>query len=85
MVRNKSFWILKDYVIFDMKIFKTNQNKPERVVRLIVSLFLIPTPFILGSSSYSILLSTVGGVLLFNSVVGTCYIYRILGVDTCKT
>ena len=67
-----------------MKIFKTNQNKPERVLRLIVSLFLIPTPFILDISTYSILLSSVGGILLFNSLVGTCYIYRILGVDTCK-
>ena len=67
-----------------MKMFKTNQNKPERVVRLIVSLFLIPTPFILDISTYSILLSSVGGILLFNSIVGTCYIYRILGVDTCK-
>ena len=67
-----------------MKIFKTNQNKPERVLRLIVSLFLIPTPFILDISTYSILLSSVGGILLFNSIVGTCYIYRILGVDTCK-
>ena len=67
-----------------MKILKTNQNKPERVLRLIVSLFMIPTPLIIGSASYSILLSAIGGVLLFNSIVGTCYIYRILGVDTCK-
>ncbi|MDB9884368.1 DUF2892 domain-containing protein [Candidatus Marinimicrobia bacterium] len=67
-----------------MKIFKTNQNKAERVVRLIVSLFLIPTPLILGSSTYSIILSILGGTLFFNSIVGTCYIYRILGVDTYK-
>ena len=67
-----------------MKIFKTNQNKPERVVRLIVSLFLIPTPFILGSSTYSMLLSTIGCILLFNSIVGTCYIYKTLGIDTSK-
>ena len=72
------------FVVFSMKIFKTNQNKSERVVRLIVSLFLLTTPFIIGSSTYSMILSTVGGILLFNSIVGTCYIYRIFGVDTCK-
>ena len=36
-----------------MEIFKTNQNKAERILRLIVSLFLIPAPIILGSSAYS--------------------------------
>ena len=67
-----------------MKIFIKNQNKSERLLRLLISLFLIPTPIILDLSTYSILLAVVGGILLFNSIVGTCMIYRFFGINTCK-
>ena len=49
-----------------------------------ISLFLIPTPMILGLSTYSILLAVVGGILFFNSILGTCMIYRFFGINTCK-
>ena len=65
-------------------MFITNQNKTERIVRFIISLFLLPTPLILGQSNYSIVLCVLGGILLFNSIVGTCMIYKIFGVDTCR-
>ena len=65
-------------------MFTTNQNKTERIVRFIISLFLLPTPLILGQSNYSIVLCVLGGILLFNSTVGTCMIYKIFGVDTCR-
>ena len=56
-------------------MFKTNQNKSERFVRLIICLLIIPTPFIICVSNYSsILVST----LLFNFISGTCVIYKIL-------
>jgi len=67
-----------------MKIFKTNQNNAERVLRFIVALFLIPSPLIIGFTSYSLLLFGVGCILLFNAVIGTCMIYKVLGIDTCK-
>lgn len=67
-----------------MKLFITNQNKSERVVRFIVSLFLLPSPFILACTTYSMILGVLGCILLFNSLIGTCYIYRILGINTCK-
>ena len=67
-----------------MKIFTTNQNKSERIVRFIISIFLLPTPVFLGQSNYSIFLCVIGGILLFNSIVGTCMIYKLFGVDTCK-
>jgi DMSO reductase anchor subunit len=65
-------------------MFITNQNKTERIVRFIISLFLLPTPLILGQSNYSIVLCVLGSILLFNSIVGTCMIYKIFGVDTCR-
>lgn len=68
-----------------MKIFNTNQNNSERVLRVLLALFLLPTPLILGPFTYSYVLSIIGAVLLFNGLIGTCYIYRVLGVNTCNT
>ena len=44
----------------------------------------MPAPLILGFTPYSIVLISIGGVLLFNALVGTCMIYKIMGIDTCK-
>ena len=67
-----------------MKLFVTNQNNSERIARFIISIFLIPAPFIYGYEFFSIVQAVVGGVLLFNSVSGMCTIYRIFGANTCK-
>ena len=67
-----------------MSLFTTNQNKSERIARLIISLFLLPAPFSLDYSNYGFLLGAVGIVLLFNALVGTCMIYKMFGVNTCK-
>jgi|TARA_B100001939_G_scaffold275294_1_gene243348 hypothetical protein len=67
-----------------MKLFVTNQNNSERIARFIISIFLIPAPFIYGYELFSIVQAVVGGVLLFNSVSGMCSIYRIFGANTCK-
>lgn len=67
-----------------MNFFKPNQNNSERIARFIISLFLLPAPIILGTSNYALVLCGVGGILLFNSVVGTCVIYKVFGINTCK-
>ena len=67
-----------------MNIFIKNQNKPERILRLLLSIPLIPSLFIMGVTPYSIILFSIGLILLFNSVVGTCMIYKFLGINTCK-
>lgn len=67
-----------------MDFFKPNQNNSERVARFVISLFLLPAPIILGTSNYALLICGIGGVLLFNSVVGTCVIYKVFGINTCK-
>ena len=67
-----------------MELFKKNQNNAERVLRFIVAMFLVPAPLVLGFTTYAIVLCSVGGILLFNALVGTCMIYRIMGVDTCN-
>ena len=67
-----------------MELFKPNQNKAERVLRFIVALFLIPAPIIHGPTSYALILCAVGIILLFNALVGTCMIYKTMGINTCK-
>ena len=67
-----------------MKLFKINQNKSERILRLIISIFIIPAYFVLEQNNYTMLITTVGFILLFNSIVGTCFTYRIFGVNTCN-
>ena len=67
-----------------MELLKTNQNNAERILRFIVALFLVPAPLVIGSTLYSLLLCSVGVILLFNALVGTCMIYKILGVNTCS-
>ena len=78
-----------------MKIFLKNQNKSERVARLIISLFLIPSPFVLEKSpnEYELLMDLtpfsfaqfiVGVILLFNAFSGMCVIYQFFGANTCK-
>jgi len=64
-------------------MFSTNQNKAERIVRFIISLFLLPAPFLLESSNYSLILATIGAILLFNALSGACMIYKLFGIDTC--
>ena len=68
-----------------MELFKTNQNKAERILRFIVSLFLIPAPTFLDSSLYTLIICGVGSILLFNAISGACMIYKVFGVETCKT
>ena len=48
-----------------MKVFVKNQNSAERVVRFIVSVFLIPAPLIFEANPFSVVQSIVGGILLF--------------------
>ena len=64
-----------------MKFFETNQNKAERVVRFIVSIFLLP---VFQNNPFAISQAIVGGVLIFNALSGMCVIYRLFGTNTCK-
>ena len=67
-----------------MNLNITNQNKPERVARFIIALFLIPAPLIYGQDTFSIIQLSVGCALIFNALSGMCFIYRLFGANTCK-
>ena len=65
-------------------MFETNQNKPERILRFLVAIVLLPAPFLVGQSPYTIGVAADGGILLFNALSGTCMTYKAFGVNTCE-
>ena len=65
-------------------MFETNQNKPERVLRLLMALILLPAPFLAEQNIYTFVVAGVGGILLFNAISGACMTYKMFGVNTCK-
>ena len=67
-----------------MKLLVINQNDSERIARFIISIFLIPAPFIYGYELFSVAQAVVVGILLFNSISGMCAIYRIFNANTCR-
>jgi len=65
-------------------MFETNQNKPERILRLLIAAVLLPAPLIAEQGPYTLMLSAVGAILLFNAVTGACMTYKLFGVNTCS-
>ena len=70
--------------ICHMKLLIKNQNNKDRLMRLIISLLLIPSPMIFGETKWTMFTGFIGLALLFNALSGNCYIYRIFGVSSCK-
>ena len=69
----------------ELKMFETNQNTPERVLRFLVSVVLLPAPFVIsGNEPYTFTAAAIGGILLFNALSGVCMTYKLFGVNTCK-
>ena len=71
-------------IITGENMFETNQNTPERVLRFLIAVVLLPAPFLLEQNAYTIAVAAVGGILLFNALTGTCMTYKMFGVNTCK-
>tara|TARA_B100001094_G_scaffold317600_1_gene360200 strand:+ start:64 stop:306 length:243 start_codon:yes stop_codon:yes gene_type:complete len=66
------------------KLMITNQSNAERMIRAIVAVILLVVSYTSGfDSTIGIMALAVAGVLIFNAVSGNCYIYRVLGINTC--
>lgn len=68
------------------KILVKNQSNTERIIRAVIAVVLILAYLAIPSSvnnSIALVGLGVAGVLLFNAVSGNCYIYRVLGINTC--
>tara|TARA_B100000530_G_scaffold327998_1_gene268365 strand:- start:1605 stop:1820 length:216 start_codon:yes stop_codon:yes gene_type:complete len=67
-----------------MKFLIKNQSNKDRLIRLIISLLLIPSPIIFGETQWTMFAGYLGLALLFNALSGNCYAYRLLGISSCK-
>ena len=68
------------------KVLVTNQSKNDRIIRAVIAVVLILAYLVVPSSfnnSIALIGLGVAGVLLFNATSGNCYIYRMLGINTC--
>ena len=68
------------------KILVKNQSNTERIIRAVIAVVLILAYLAIPSSvnnSIALVGLGVAGVLLFNAASGNCYIYRVLGINTC--
>ncbi len=63
-------------------LFKVNQSNKERIIRFIIGVLLC-IPFFTHGYSFSYVLLTLGGILIFNSASGVCMIYKLFGYSTC--
>lgn len=61
-------------------MFKTNEGTIDRVLRVIVGLALIAIVFVGPKTP----LGWIGIVPLLTGLAGTCPLYSILGIRTCK-
>ena len=68
------------------KILVRNQSNNDRIIRAVIAVVLILAYLAIPSSvnnSVALIGLGVAGVLLFNAASGNCYIYRMLGINTC--
>lgn len=61
-------------------MFKTNEGTIDRVLRVLVGLALIAIVFVGPQTPWG----WVGLVPLLTGLVGTCPLYTVLGIRTCK-
>ena len=68
------------------KVLVKNQSNKERIIRASIAVVLILAYLVVPSSvnnSIALIGLGVAGVLLFNAISGNCYIYRMLGINSC--
>lgn len=66
------------------KLLVTNQGNTDRIIRAVLAIILLVVSYTSGFETMNGMIAlSVAGVLIFNVVSGNCYIYRVLGINTC--
>ena len=66
------------------KLMITNQSNTDRMIRAVVAVILLVVSYTSGfDSTIGMMSLAVAGVLVFNAISGNCYVYRVLGINTC--
>ena len=66
------------------KLIIKNQSNTDRMIRAIVAVVILANPVdVAHDSPIGIMALMVAGVLILIVISGNCYIYRVLGINTC--
>jgi hypothetical protein len=64
---------------------KSNIGFVDKTLRVIIAFAFSALYFTQTvQGAFGILLLTIGGVLIFTSILGFCPLYKIIGISTCK-
>ncbi|MBZ0128407.1 MAG: DUF2892 domain-containing protein [Rhodobacteraceae bacterium] len=66
-------------------MFKNNVGSADRVIRAILGIVLVAVFFMQPDLAWKWVVLFVGLILLFTSVMSTCFIYTVLGKSTNKS
>lgn len=65
-------------------MFSRNVGKMDRVARIVLGLALFAGYFANSDGSYSWLYLLGGAIALITGLVGSCGVYTLLGINTCR-
>jgi hypothetical protein len=71
-------------------IMNSNVGSADRLIRLIVGALLISWPWIGRGMAFGMggllhwIAIVIGAILIVTALLGTCPLYRLVGVNTCK-
>ena len=63
-----------------MELLKKNEGQIERIARIVIGLIVLSLVFVGPKTMFGLL----GLIPLVTGAIGTCPIYSILGISTCK-
>lgn len=62
-----------------------NVGTVDRIVRLVVAAVAVVVALAVGAGSVGgVVLLIVGAIMLLTALVGTCPLYRLVGINTCR-
>lgn len=62
----------------------SNVGTPDRIIRIVVAILAV-VGALNTAGALSIVLWVVAAIMALTAVVGFCPLYRLVGVNTCKT
>jgi hypothetical protein len=77
-------WIRASRIVKEVAMNK-NVGTIDKVIRIILGIVLMIVAFTTASTVLKVVLFIIGLVALVTALSGFCLLYKLLGVNTCKT
>ncbi len=77
--------IIECLLLDNMKLLEKNVGKTDRIVRLALGIAAVAGGYLALAEPISYIAMLVGLVLIVTGALGTCGLYTVLGINTCKS